>query len=521
MDILFGTGLICLLVLPVFFSSQPAMAASPPVLKLNAGLNDAWFNPETDGQGFFINVFPDQGLVSLAWFTYDTELPAAGAHANFGDAGHRWITALGPIAGNQSIMDITTTSGGIFDDPKPVARTDPPGSDGTIKLTLDNCASGTVSYDIPSIGRQGTVLIQRVVSDNQAYCETLVAASCKRPDPDKSNGPNDPPVVNGSIVPRDQIIDGGPGPDGIPPLEFPQFIADLNTVSLDPAELVVGVKLADDIRAYPHRILNWHEIVNNRFIVDGATESATLSYCPLTGSAVLWKGFMERSNKTFGGSGLLYNSNLILYDRLSVGLWSQMLEQSIQGQEVTRIPDKLQVVETTWGTWKAMYPSTSILSEDTGFSRNYNDYPYGSYRENQSLLFPANNSGDDRLHRKARVLGINVGAVSRVYPLANFTSNVEVLNDVVGDTQVVVAGSSDLNFAVAFNREMADCTVLDFTAVQSRLPVVMQDNEGNEWDVFGNALSGARTGQRLQKTNSYTAYWFAWTAFFPGADIHQ
>ena len=513
--------LLSLLILPVFLASQSARAESPPLLKLNAGLNDAWFNPETAGQGFFITVFPDLGFVSLAWFTYDTVLPAEDAQANLGDAGHRWVTALGPITGNQANMNISITSGGIFDAATAVQRTDPPGSDGTLVLTLDNCASGTIEYDIPSIGQQGTVPIQRVAIDNQALCESFVAASCTRSDPDRSQGPDNPPVVDGAIVPRDEILDGGPGPDGIPPLETPQFLQDSNQIDLDPAELVVGVKLGDDIRAYPHRILNWHEVVNDQFTVDTATEFATLSYCPLTGSAVLWKAFMERNEKTFGTSGLLYNSNLIMYDRLGVGFWSQMLEQSIQGQEVLRIPDRLQVVETTWQTWQTMYPATRLLSEDTGFSRDYDDYPYGSYRENNSLIFPANNSNDDRLHRKERILGINVGSASSVYPVVNFASNVEVINDVVGDMQVVVAGSSSLNFGVVFNRQLADCTVLDFTAVQDKLPVVMQDNEGNEWDVFGVAVSGARTGQRLQKTNSYVSYWFAWTAFFPGADIHQ
>ena len=513
--------LLSALFLPVFLPIQLAIAESPPILKLNAGLNDAWFNPETSGQGFFITVFPDLGLASLAWFTYDTELPAEGVKARLGDAGHRWITALGPVTGNQANMNVTVTSGGIFDTATEVQRTEPVGSDGTIKLTFENCASGTVEYDIPSIKQQGTVPIQRVAEDNQLLCETLVAATCIRPNPDTSQGADNPPIIDGAIVPRDEIIDGGPGPDGIPPLETPTFIRNTSSVVLDPAELVVGVKIGDDIRAYPHRILNWHEVVNEQFTVDGVSEQATLSYCPLTGSAVLWKAFMDRSNKTFGTSGLLYNSNLVLYDRASVGFWSQMLEQSIRGPDIRRIPDRLPVVETTWGTWQAMYPETLLLSEDTGFSRNYDDYPYGTYREDQRLIFPANNSDDDRLHRKERVLGINVGPDSRVYPLANFSANVEVINDIVADMQVVVAGSSGLNFGVVFNRELEDCTVLDFTAIQDKLPVVMRDNEGSEWDIFGIAVSGARKGQRLQKTNSYVAYWFAWTAFFPGADIHQ
>jgi len=145
------------------------------IFRINAGLNDAWYDPATSGQGFFINVFPDLGAASLAWFTYDTELPPPDAQANLGDAGHRWLTAFGPIVDNQVLMEIEMTSGGIFDTPTEVQRTDPPGSDGTILLTFSSCNSGTVEYDIPSIDRQGTVPIQRIANDNIALCEALNA----------------------------------------------------------------------------------------------------------------------------------------------------------------------------------------------------------------------------------------------------------------------------------------------------------------------------------------------------------
>ena len=141
--------------------------------QINAGLNDAWFNPDTDGQGFFITVFPELDAASLAWFTYDTELPPGDSQANLGDPGHRWLTATGPILGNQVQMDIEIASGGLFDESTDVQRTDPPGSDGTIKLTFTSCNSGTVEYDIPSINKRGTVPIQRVASDNIALCEAL------------------------------------------------------------------------------------------------------------------------------------------------------------------------------------------------------------------------------------------------------------------------------------------------------------------------------------------------------------
>jgi len=143
------------------------------VSRINPGLNDAWYNPETSGQGFFISVFPDLGAASLAWFTYDTELPPADATAHLGDPGHRWLTAVGPIVGNQVFMDIEMTSGGLFDTASDISRTDPPGSDGTIILTFTSCNSGTVEYDIPSIDRQGAVPIRRVADDNIALCEAL------------------------------------------------------------------------------------------------------------------------------------------------------------------------------------------------------------------------------------------------------------------------------------------------------------------------------------------------------------
>ena len=143
--------------------------------QINPGLNDVWYEPATDGQGFFITVFPDLGSVSIAWFTYDTELPPDDATANLGDPGHRWITATGPYVNNQAVMNVVLTSGGIFDTASEIQRTDPPGSDGTLTLTFESCSSATVEYDLPSINRQGTIPIQRVADDNIAICEAFSA----------------------------------------------------------------------------------------------------------------------------------------------------------------------------------------------------------------------------------------------------------------------------------------------------------------------------------------------------------
>jgi len=147
----------------------------PPGFQINAGLNDAWYNPLTDGQGFFVTVYPDAGLVFLSWFTYDTTLPPEDATANLGDPGHRWMTAVGTFAGNQAVMNVTFTSNGLFDTSTEVVNSSE--GEGTIVLTFSDCLSGTVEYDISSINQTGTVPIERIVNDNVALCEMLEADS--------------------------------------------------------------------------------------------------------------------------------------------------------------------------------------------------------------------------------------------------------------------------------------------------------------------------------------------------------
>ena len=141
---------------------------------LNAGLNDAWFYPVTDGQGFFITIFPILERASLAWFTYDTELPPQDAVANLGDPGHRWMTASGKYTGNQMTLNIVLTSGGLFDQPTEVTRTNPKGSDGTFTITFNNCNEGTVDYNIIPINQAGSVPIERIAIDNVALCDALL-----------------------------------------------------------------------------------------------------------------------------------------------------------------------------------------------------------------------------------------------------------------------------------------------------------------------------------------------------------
>lgn len=137
--------------------------------EMNAGLNDAWYNPATAGQGFFVTVFPTIGKVLVSWFTYDTELPAADAPGNLEWAGHRWMNGFGDIAGNSAVMEIDIPSGGLFDTPTTVEHT----PSGTMTITFENCNAAVIEYDITTINRQGTIPIQRIAGDNIELCQTL------------------------------------------------------------------------------------------------------------------------------------------------------------------------------------------------------------------------------------------------------------------------------------------------------------------------------------------------------------
>jgi hypothetical protein len=328
--------------------------------------------------------------------------------------------------------------------------------------------------------------------------------------------PNAAPTSSGSawLIPVDQVVDGGPGEDGIPALENLLFVSASNA-PVQPNELVIGVKDDFGMKAFPHDIMDWHEIANDMIM----SEPATLSYCPLTGTSLLWKGSANAGDPTFGVSGLLYESNLILYDRETHSRWSQMLGQSIEGSRQTEFAEAMQIVETTWETWQAMYPDTLVLSRSTGFSRDYDDYPYGSYRQNNRLLFEVTGR-DERLHLKNRVIGIKAGNTSRAYQIDGFDAGIHIINEEFNGVPIVVIGSSNRNLAAIYERTLADGTILEFSALDGSGGVVMQDSEGNTWDIFGTAISGQRETESLPKTDSYIAFWFAWATFFPGTEIY-
>jgi hypothetical protein len=317
------------------------------------------------------------------------------------------------------------------------------------------------------------------------------------------------------IIPAGEVVDGGPGKDGIPALDRPVFQRTADNSDVLNSSLVVGILHEGEYRAFPHEIMDYHEVANDSLQFN----AYVLSYCPLTGSAMAWDVDDGDSNTEFGVSGLLYNSNLILYDRLTDSRWSQMLQQAVEGSRSEEMASRLQVVETTWATWKTMYPDSWVLSRDTGHAREYDIYPYGGYRSSNDLLFPVDRL-DNRLHPKLRVIGIHSGSSSRVYQISGFGATTQTINDQFENQTIVVVGNTNRNFAAIYSRQLTDGTILTFSPLDDQSPNVMQDDEGNVWNVFGAAVAGPRTGEQLAMTRSFTAMWFAWATFFEGAEIY-
>jgi len=322
------------------------------------------------------------------------------------------------------------------------------------------------------------------------------------------------------LISQSEVVDGGPGKDGIPSIDSPRFDPVSGTSYVADDRRVVGIRIGDEVKAYPHQILDWHEIVNDEI---GGVPIA-LTYCPLTGTASAWNRVINGSVTEFGVSGLLYRNNLIPYDRKTGSNWSQMQLRSVNGSNSGNPVETYQVIETTWKTWKAMYPDSKVLTRETGFTRAYQSFTYGeSYSTNPSeILFPISNA-DDRLGRKDRVHGIiPSGGVPRVYPLNIFTGGVRLIVDTIEDTEYIIVGSAEADFAVSFEVEPVNGgDNPTFAAVQNALPVVLEDGDGNRWDVFGTAVSGPRAGQRLKSALSFTGYWFGWADFYPGLQIYD
>ncbi|MCE7995540.1 MAG: DUF3179 domain-containing protein [Roseivirga sp.] len=218
--------------------------------------------------------------------------------------------------------------------------------------------------------------------------------------------------LSNATLPLAEIVSGGPKRDGIPTLSSPKFEAAADASWLKPEDAVIGVHMNGEARAYPVKILNWHEGVNDKI----GDKPFIVSFCPLCGSGMVFSSQVTDQVLDFGISGLLYNSDLLLYDRQTESLWSQLEMKAISGKLVDTPLELLASYQMNWQDWKRKYPETTVLSQSTGFSRDYNREPYQGYSKTDRLLFAVKNR-DSRLANKDEVVGVALNGQFKAYPI--------------------------------------------------------------------------------------------------------
>jgi len=385
-----------------------------------------------------------------------------------------------------------------------------------------------------------------------AAAAALVAAACssgqdtgRQPDPSPTAGtppaaetPDDIPNVSGWNTDwTKRSIDLGelrPGigasdpRDVIPPLDDPSF----QTVAqasewLDDREPVAFLELDGEARAYPLRILTWHEIVNDE--VNGTPVAVT--YCPLCNSAVGFNRTVDGRVLRFGTSGLLRNSDLVMWDRQTESLWQQITGHAIVGELTGAQLEFIPVSIVSWASFASSFPGGQVLSRDTGYSRAYGSNPYVGYDTSPSpFLFSG--QPDDRFPAMERVVSVLTTQTRKAYPFSVISAERAVNDTVDGVPLLVVWGaaptasaldSSDIPGGRAIGAGLAylrtlDGRVLTFDPLQDDL---FQDREtGSTWDLLGNATDGPLAGRRLTPAVHTNEFWFAWAAFNQGAPVY-
>ncbi|MGA8210093.1 MAG: DUF3179 domain-containing protein [Nocardioidaceae bacterium] len=332
------------------------------------------------------------------------------------------------------------------------------------------------------------------------------------------------------LVDPDHVLSGGPPPDGIPAIDSPTFQRADRVSWLDAQEGVLSLTVGGETRAYPLRVMTWHEIVNDT--VRGVPVAVT--YCPLCASGVAFERTVEDRVLSFGTSGMLYADNLVMYDRQTESLWPQLTGQAslgeLTGSRLTAIP----MGTVAWQEFRKAHPAALVLSQDTGFGRPYGVNPYVGYDDpSGELLFALPTDADRRLPVKERVIGLGeVGTAVAVRRMALVGAGpVEVT---VGGQDLVlwhrpgqvsaldagtVAGGADLGTVAVF-APVTDGRRLRLVEVEDERGRRVEDAEtGSSWNVLGRAVSGPLAGARLQPVTFLDTFWFAWAAFHPATEL--
>jgi hypothetical protein len=279
--------------------------------------------------------------------------------------------------------------------------------------------------------------------------------------------------VGNASIPLSAIQSGGPPRDGIPALQQPQFIAADQPGAPQSQQRVLGLSINGDARAYPIAILNWHELVNDR--VDN--QPVLISYCPLCGTGMAFAAEAGGRELSFGVSGLLYNSDVLMFDRQTGSLWSQILSSAVSGPLLGSRLRQLVLEHTSWQDWLSRHPDSRVLSPPDGYGRDYSRNPYADYANSPALMFAVDHQ-DSRYAAKAWVLGVEIDGQYRAYPFEELARSDGPIKDRFAGRQLTIEYDP-------LNRS---ARLLDADGKQ--LPAL-------------------------------AAYWFAWSAFHPDSSVYQ
>ena len=328
-----------------------------------------------------------------------------------------------------------------------------------------------------------------------------------------------------SLVDYREILSGGVPRDGIPPIRDPRFISIAEADALYAGSSpVMEVSLNGDARAYPLEILIWHEIVID--VVGGVPVAVT--YCPLCNTAITFDRTIGGTTYDFGVSGLLRNSDLIMYDSQTESLWQQIGGVAIVGDMVGARLTVLPSTIVAWGDFKAQYPEGIVLSRETGYTRGYGRNPYVGYDDPDNVPFLFRGDIDPRLGAMERVVTLDLPDDAVAYPFALLAERGAVA-DVRGGRPIVVfwtpgarsaldrpgfEQSREVGATGVFERSV-DGRPLDFRPNPGDPATFLDEQTQSVWNIFGAALSGPLAGTQLTPVVHADHFWFAWAAFQP------
>ena len=317
------------------------------------------------------------------------------------------------------------------------------------------------------------------------------------------------------LIPLAEIQSGGTGRDGIPAINRPEFTTaegwkDLN---YDDDGLVIGIEVEGIRRAYPFQILDWHEIVNDEF----AGLPVAVTYCPLCGSGVAFRREIDGQAVEFGVSGQLYNSDLLMYDRHTDTLWSQLTGTAVVGELAGQRLDLIPVEIMTWRDWREAYPDSEVLNRDTGYGRPYDASVYGDYANQDRLMFPVRERST-LLPVKERVTGVELTRTTfGAYADRDVANHGPVNDDLGGVPLLIVANREAGNNVLVFERTLGDRTLtFDWDGLQ-----LIDRETGSIWGFDGVATDGPLAGSSLVPVRTVKGFWFAWFAFHPETALWQ